>query len=245
MNLKDWSRRNINYYKSNFARLSQGRSAQFNWAAFLGGPAYWAYRKMYAAAIGLIIFRHLSFGVQWLLMKLGMWNAGIGLVFSFGLLIFYIWLANNANRFYYGFVREQVHRGYDRLERFKPTSAFLFWLVYIDSGMSTILALVGIVAYALADKYANNLKREEDLKITSEDIDQYLEGSEEEHDFGKKAKILIGGLIFVSIIEVSYSIKYAMDMVQSQLVAEKTQNKKENESKVDNKVVKESNKKSE
>ncbi len=228
MIFEKWYQRNVNYYKSNFKRLSKGENAQFNWAALFGGSAYWAYRKMYGVAIGTVIINYLVALIPLCLLRSGLLKPDwiffvILFVISLCSLSFYVWLAFNANRLYYAFVEEQIKQGYDKLEKFKPTSALLFWLVFLvsfDFSLGTILSFIGIVAYTAADRGANNLKREKDLEVTSEEINRYLKGTAEEHDLGKKARILIACLILISLTKISYSMNHSIDLMQSRLILE-------------------------
>lgn len=204
MNFKEWKQRNLRYYENNFELLEKGEKESFNWAAFFGGPAYWAYRKMYGMALALIIFNHVCIVLLLIVGKgperfIGLFELGI----SLGVLFFYIWLASRANAMYYSFVKKQVEKGYSGLEKFSPTAGLLFWLVYIDNRV-TLLAVIGICAYAIADyranpfiKKTNNRKK---FEVTAKQIKRYLRGTEEDSDYVEKIRQGIYILFVISVL---------------------------------------------
>lgn len=146
--LKNYKTRKTQYYKYQFKALNDGGKTRINWAAFLFGPAWWAYRKMYGPAIILVPI----FDVHFLSKDLGINELSRTLIAS-GTIVAYLVIANYANVIYLKSIKSKIEKGYHLLEEFSPTSFALGLVVFLSngSGQSLRIKILGILLFAAID----------------------------------------------------------------------------------------------
>lgn len=106
--------KNVGYYVKAFKRLDETGKNTWNWAAFLFGPAWMLYRKMYL--YGTIFY--MIFGtIQNVVVSTG--SVFLAFFFVLGIRILYGYFGNSL---YYRIVKERIRQGYHLLDRYSPTS---------------------------------------------------------------------------------------------------------------------------
>lgn len=199
--LKNKLKSNTEYYKRNFQALENGKRAEFNWAAFILGIMWLAYRKMYLWFFLLPVFFILLLTplvfifIESLpsdLLTVICIAVGLAINIAFGFF---------ANAIYYRAVKSKIKKGYHKLEEFSPTAFILSLMLVLWSGFFIIQTFI-ITLFAIADHYANPFrknKKKETFEINADSINQYLEHSKE-HRYGRILSNIICGLTIVLFV---------------------------------------------
>jgi hypothetical protein len=138
------------YYLSVMSSLSSGKKFRWNWGAFVGGPLWLAYRKMYLYSsicltliIPSLIMITASSNNAGLSTKLeqdvihAMSAASITLVL-FLQLLFSIFLGFFGNNLYYRHIRKKIRKGYHFCKEYESTDVlmvyfFMFFFVLMPN----------------------------------------------------------------------------------------------------------------
>jgi len=164
------------YYVKAFKRLNETGKNTWNWAAFLFGPAWMLYRKMYL--YGTIFY--MIFGtIQNVVVSTG--SVFLAFFFSLGIRILYGYFGNSL---YYRIVKKRIRQGYHLLDRYSPTS------------ISAVVPILGLlVCFADWISCDSQLKTKFEDKIDEKTIRAYL-NSARENPFIVK---VVNGILWVFI----------------------------------------------
>ena len=205
---QNWRERNIKYYEKNFKLLEKGQRAQFNWASFFFGPAWFAYRKMYMWAF---IFQLISFCSVLILDQLRIEIDGlefklIDVCVSLGL---WIVVGNFANHMYYKNVQHKIKSGYNELEKYCSTSFVLGLAVFIFYGLSDIdnftgsIGLIITLLFAVTDYAVNrfhSVDREKEPDVSAQNIHKYLRKNGSNHFWGRVLTVITCFIAIIGIL---------------------------------------------
>ena len=222
---KNWRERNIKYYERNFKLLEKGQHAQFNWAAFFLGNAWFAYRKMYGCAL---LFSLIDFYFYLIIDRLQTEGLRTYEFFTtFAVLAFEITIANFANHIYYKNIKYKVKNGFNELEKYCPTSFSLGLLVFTFNtllspekecmGIATIMILLlAVTDYSVNRFYS--VDREKELDVSTQNIREYLNRKGPNHFWGYIMTFITYLLAIIAILSIKTTkskIDHSKDIIQT------------------------------
>lgn len=167
---------NDTYYEKEFENIQDGLGTSFNWAAFFGGMAWMAYRKMYKYAIlNFITCFFLSCCATVFISLYGeqypyyMFHC----LFFFSLLTIGIVQGMFANQWYYRTVQQKILAGYHLITNFSPITPFGMFFSFFWAFAANYFENKELKEY-LQDQKLN----EEDTRFNKENIKKYLKDSQ-------------------------------------------------------------------
>ena len=210
------------YYIKAFKRLDKTGKHTWNWAAFLFGSAWMAYRKMYLYALFFTLISkvfercallYLSFNVYGNLSSFRLLeDEHTGLYLSVLIcteLVSGLFTGYFGNALYYRIVKKKIQKGYHLLQKYCPTSVpSIFCWPFI----------------CFADWISRKLQQKTKVKgeINEETIRAYLDPDKENHLSVKIANVL-GCLIFI-IASLIIIANDSYNKVVTQITTEKKSN---------------------
>lgn len=199
--LKNYKTRNTQYYKYQFNALNDGGKTRINWGAFLFGPAWWAYRKMYGPAIILMLIYFITNDVHFLSKDPRINELSRSLILL-GRLMAHVVIANYANFIYLKSIKSKIEKGCNLLEEFSPTSFALGLMVFLSNASGQdlrikILGTLGILLFAAIDYYSKSCQIKEknaNFEVTEDAVNNYLDRQNPEHIYGRQFTIVLYAL---------------------------------------------------
>lgn len=191
------------YYIKAFKRLDETGKHTWNWAAFLFGSAWMAYRKMYLYTLFfvliIVVFRLCAFS----LVSLSMYGTFLSpdlfenqhpvlyqsiFVCSWGICCIFTGYFGNA--LYYNAIKKRIQKGYHLLQKYSPTSILsAFAIIYCP-----------LICFADWISRKLQLKTETEYEVNEETIRAYLNSARDIPGIVKAANTIIWLFLFVGLL---------------------------------------------